>query len=113
MMNVDVVVRDLLDGTRVLQFTGEIDSFTSPGVKAVLWKHIDDRRFDLLLNLSGVRYIDSTGLGVFVGALRYARAHGGRIDIVCSDPQIKKLFGITGLSNVFRVFDTERLARSA
>ena len=43
-----------------------------------------------------MRYIDSTGLGVLIGGLKRVREHGGSVNLVCTNPQIRKIFDITG-----------------
>ncbi len=54
-----------------------------------------------------VEYIDSSGLGALVGGLKRSTEHGGRIVIVCDNPQIRKVFEITGLEKVFPLYDVE------
>ena len=61
-------------------------------------------------DLEKVRYIDSTGLGVLIGGLKRVREHGGTVNLVCTNPQIKKIFDITGLVKIFGIYDTETQA---
>ena len=63
-----------------------------------------------MINLEKVRYIDRTGLGVLIGALKKVREHNGRILLVCTNPQIKKIFNITGLVKIFEIFKNEEEA---
>jgi anti-sigma B factor antagonist len=95
---------------RIVDVVGEIDVYTSVLVKTALLEIIDDGHRTLLVNLGKVRHIDSTGLGVFVGALRRVRTNGGRLDLICADPLIRKLFDITGLAKAFTIFRDERTA---
>ncbi|MHB2017818.1 MAG: STAS domain-containing protein [Candidatus Xenobia bacterium] len=90
---------------------GEIDIATAPRFKAVLLELIARGHVNLVLNFNGVRYIDSTGLGVLLGALKRVREKEGRILLVCSSVRIQKLFAITGLSKVFDIFGTEEELR--
>jgi anti-sigma B factor antagonist len=55
------------------------------------------------VDLDGVDFIDSTGLGVLIGALKRVRTHDGDLALVCSEPRILKVFEITGLLTVFAV----------
>jgi anti-anti-sigma factor len=57
-----------------------------------------------------IEYIDSSGLGTLVGGLKRASEHNGRIGIVCTSPQIRKVFEITGLVRVFSLYETEEEA---
>jgi anti-sigma B factor antagonist len=50
--------------------------------------------------------LDSTGLGVLVGGLRRVRAHDGSLDLVCTQQRILKIFRITGLTEVFGIYET-------
>ena len=64
-----------------------------------------------MLDLLGVTFLDSTALGVLVGALKRCRELGGDLHVVVADPRIVKIFEITGLTNVFT--DHRFAARSA
>jgi anti-sigma B factor antagonist len=48
-------------------------------------------------DLNRVSFIDAAGLGTLAGAARRAAAHGGSLRVVCARPQIRRLFGVTGL----------------
>ena len=51
--------------------------------------------------MENVEFLDSTGVGVLVGALKKVRSAGGTLDIVCTQPRLLKIFDITGLDKVF------------
>ena len=76
-------------------------------------KLIDRGVYFLVINLEKVRYIDSTGLGVLIGGLKRVREHGGSVNLVCTNPQIKKIFDITGLVKIFGIFESEDAAMKA
>ena len=57
----------------------------------------------LLVDMSGLAYIDSTGLGVLVGALKQAREMGGDVRLRSLNPQAYNVFDITGLTRVFTI----------
>ncbi|MHB8153214.1 MAG: STAS domain-containing protein [Vulcanimicrobiaceae bacterium] len=97
----------------VIDVGGEIDVYTSPKVKDVVSGLIDKGTYQLVINLEQVRYIDSTGLGVLIGGLKRVREHGGTVNLVCTNPQIRKIFDITGLVKIFGIFDTEAAALKA
>jgi STAS domain len=59
-----------------------------------------------IVNMDQVEFLDSTGLGVLVGALKRVRAHDGSLDLVCTRERILKLFRITGLTKVFGIHQT-------
>ena len=94
----------------VVDLNGEIDVYTSPKVKETITNLIDSGHYALVINLENVRYIDSTGLGVLIGGLKRVREHSGAVNLVCTNPQIKKIFDITGLVKIFGIYDTEAQA---
>jgi anti-sigma B factor antagonist len=56
--------------------------------------------------LDKVGFLDSTGLGVLVGGLKRVRAHDGSLDLVCTQQRILKILKITGLTEVFGIYET-------
>jgi anti-sigma B factor antagonist len=59
---------------------------------------------NVIINMEGVGFIDRSGLGVLVSALRRARERDGVVRIVCTRDNILKIFRITGLDKVFPIF---------
>ena len=110
------------EGWRVLAVRGEIDAYTSPRLREELKRLIDDGARRLVVDLQGVEFMDSTGLGVLVSALKrlkeasmpagtpdgagsdpQASADDGRLSLVCTSPQILRVLAVTGLDKVFVV----------
>ncbi len=67
----------------------------------------------LVLNLSGVSYIDSGGLGTMVGVYSSARASGADIKLTGLGQRLRDVLAITKLATVFEVYDTEQQAIAA
>jgi anti-sigma B factor antagonist len=99
-----------VQGTPVLDLTGEVDSYNSPRLKERMVAIIEEGAHDLTVNLTGVDYIDSTGLGTLVAGLKRAKDLGGGIRIICPKTEIYKVFTITGLVRVFEMFEDEQKA---
>ena len=57
------------------------------------------------MHLDEVTFMDSTGLGVLVGAHKAQRARGGVFELVCSEPRLLRLLELTGLDRVFTIHD--------
>jgi len=57
----------------------------------------------VVVHLDGVTFLDSTGLGVLVGAHKAQRAAGGTLGIVCGEPRLLRIIGLTGLDRVLDV----------
>lgn len=103
-MDIKVHTHALDSKTQAVEVQGEIDVYTSPRVKETIHELIDAGHFNLVVNLDGVRYIDSTGLGVLIGALKKVNEKNGKIVLIITDPQINKIFNITGLVKIFPIF---------
>lgn len=94
----------------VVAVTGEIDVATAPQLRECLHRVIADGGSTIVLDILGVTFLDSTALGVLVGALKRCRELGGDLHVVVADPRIVKIFEITGLTNVFTITDTLQAA---
>lgn len=99
----------------VVHVAGEIDVYTAPVLRERLDGYISAGRHDLLVDLGGVTFMASTGLGVLVGRLKLVRAANGTLRLVCSSERILSVFSITGLDKVFQIFPSvdDALAASA
>lgn len=96
-----------VDGMPILDLTGEVDSYNAPKLREKMVSLIDAGSATLVINMAGVDYIDSTGLGTLVAGLKRASEKNGAIRIICPNEQIYKVFSITGLVKVFAIFDSE------
>ena len=85
---------------------GEIDVATAPGLRYHLDKGIDQDSGPVVVELTSVTFIDSTGLGVLVGAQKHCDEAGREMRIVVTDPRIRKVFTITGLRDHFEMHDS-------
>lgn len=91
------------NGWAVVSATGEIDMATAPRLRERLVGLMGDGHHQLVVDLDGVEFLDSTGLGVLVGALRRVRTHDGELALVCTQSRILKGFEITGLDKAFPI----------
>ena len=96
----------VVDGRTVVQVVGEIDVYTAPQLRERLDAEIDAGRYDVVVYLSGVTFMDSTGLGVLVGRLKQIRLNDGSMRLVCAHDRVLKVFVITGLDKVFAIYPT-------
>jgi anti-sigma B factor antagonist len=101
----ELEIRTQQDGsTCTLALEGEVDVYTAPRLKEELVTIIEGGCEHIIVDLEHVSFIDSSGLGVLVGALRRARERDGAVRIVCTRENILKIFRITGLDKVFPIF---------
>jgi anti-sigma B factor antagonist len=90
----------------VIAVAGEIDVATAPQLREYLHRVIARGDSTIVLDLLDVSFLDSTALGVLVGALKRCRELGGDLHVVVTDPRIMKIFEITGLTKVFPIADS-------
>ncbi len=93
-------------GASVVSAVGEVDVFSAPDLDAALEAALAGGSARLVVDLSGVSFLDSTGLGVLVKALKGARDAGGSLHLVVASDRIRKIFEITGLDASMSIFDT-------
>ena len=91
-------------GTHVMNVRGEIHLSTAPRFSQCLQAAIDGGNTSLVLDLSGVEFIDSTGLSVLLNGLRRITQAHGRMALVCANPTVLRLFQITSLDETFDIF---------
>jgi anti-sigma B factor antagonist len=80
---------------------GEIDIYTSPKIKEILFESLEEKNSNILIDGEKLDYIDSTGLGVLISILKKVRESENHIKIINLKSNIRKLFDITGLDKVF------------
>lgn len=101
------------NGYTVLAVKGEVDVYTAPRLRERLVELASEGKYKIVVNLEGVDFLDSTGLGVLVGGLKRLRSHEGDLTLVCTQNRILKVFEITGLTKVFAIFDSVEAATSS
>jgi anti-sigma B factor antagonist len=101
------------EGRHVVAVRGEIDLFTAPELKRTLADAIEDGATRVAVDLSETTFLDSTALGVLIGAVKRLRQRDGQLVIVNSDANIQKTFEITGLDQIFTIVETRDAAVSA
>ena len=104
-MDLSVTTREE-GGRTIVEVGGEIDVYSAPTLRDRLNALVADGHHDLIVDMQGVEFLDSTGLGVLVGGLKRVRTHNGSLQLVCSQERVLKVFRITGLTKVFAIHDT-------
>jgi anti-sigma B factor antagonist len=101
---VDVSVTSRQSGDRtVIEVKGEIDVYTAPVLREEISSLVDAEHTTIVVDLTQVSFMDSTGLGVLVGALKKVRTLGGDLALVINEEKILKVFRITALTQVFSI----------
>ncbi|GAC1651893.1 MAG: anti-sigma factor antagonist BldG [Vulcanimicrobiaceae bacterium] len=93
------------DGTALIfSLKGSLDLATSPTVRAALVEAAGEGKHEIIVDLTRVEFIDSTGLGALIGGHRRALENGGSVSLVTNEGPIERLLNITGLIRVFKVY---------
>ena len=89
--------------TTTIRIEGTLDAVTAPELRSVVDALVTEQRKNIVLELSSLRLIDSSGVGVIVSLLKRVRAHGGDVKIqgLCDQP--KAIFKILALDRVFPI----------
>jgi anti-sigma B factor antagonist len=100
--DIEVAVRHR-DGSTIVAARGEIDVATAPVLRTGLDQALARDIGAVVVDLTGVTFIDSTGLGVLIGARRRCAEAGRDLRVVVDEPRILKVFEITGLTELFAI----------
>lgn len=92
------------EGFRIVRPVGELDVYTLPLFRKVVLKLEGDRRHDLILDLTRMTFVDSSGLGSLIETYQKVKSKDGEIVFVLDNPRIIKVFKLVGLDKVFRIF---------
>ena len=90
----------------VVEVKGEVDLYTAPRLKERMADLTAQGRSQLAVDLEGVEFMDSTGLGVLIGGLKRCREAGGTLALLRPREPVRKVLTITGLDKVFPIHDT-------
>lgn len=89
------------NGWTVVTIHGELDVASAPTLRERLIGLVNEGSNYLVLDLEGLDFIDSTGLGSIISALKRARTNDGDLRLVCTQSRIRRLFEITALDKAF------------
>ena len=100
-------------GATVVEAGGEVELHNAPRLREELRRVCEADKPCCVIDMSKVSFIDSTGVGVLVGALKRAREHGGSLTIACPQPRVRRVFEITGLLGALPIYDSLEAAHGA
>lgn len=98
------VVHEAGSNCAVYRFVGELDALTAPHLRQVSAGMASSPR--VVIDLSGVAFIDSTGLNALVGGIRRIHERGGHVAVSSSSPQVLRLLTLTGFEKIVPVADS-------
>ncbi|MGE5701631.1 MAG: STAS domain-containing protein [Clostridia bacterium] len=105
----NLTIREERNGPQtMLYLQGEVDAFTAPRLSERLTPIVLNPEYSsVTVNLAEVSYMDSTGIGVFIGALKASKQSGCQLQITQIPPRIDRLFQITGLKQILSIVSPE------
>lgn len=104
-LDVELIEEDTI---KRLALSGEIDAYTAPKLKEALLPLTKQEHAEIIVDLENVKYMDSTGLGVFISALKSSKEHSSSFKLVNLQERVERLFRITSLDNIISIENTVR-----
>jgi len=92
---------------------GELDMKASPKLRRTIDHALENEISLLVVDLTDATFIDSTGIGALVAALKRLTTEGGSLEIACSEPNLLRIFELTGLDRLLSIHPSRREALGA
>jgi anti-sigma B factor antagonist len=99
------VVRNDNEAVSVLNIRGYLDAHTAPEFEDAINKLMDENRYKIVVDLTGLQYISSAGLGVFMGFIEEIRQHSGDIKLSSASPKVYKVFDLLGFPSLYEFYE--------
>ena len=100
------ITREHKDGVALIRVQGFLDAHTFEQLEEIIREVYDEGCFKLVVDLAKVDYISSAGAGVFIGAIGTAQENSGNIILMNPTPNVKEVFDLLGLSQLFQFAET-------
>lgn len=93
--------------TLIATLSGELDHHSAENIRSKIeLDYSRNNSKNLILDFSNVSFMDSSGIGMIIGRYKNVKIHGGEMYICAINPAVKKLFDISALDKIVKVFDT-------
>lgn len=103
----DLLIDIVQEGDKsIVNLSGEIDVYTAPKLREAILPLTEDENHVIEVFFDNVNYMDSTGLGVFIGALKSTKENNSKLKLVNLQERILRLFKITGLNEIIDINST-------
>lgn len=99
-IDIDVIIKE---SKTIVNLSGEIDVYTAPKLKEALLPLTKQENHVIEVYLEDVNYMDSTGLGVFIGVLKSTKENNSHLKLVNLQDRVQRLFKITGLNEIIDI----------
>ena len=102
-----------VSGVTLFDIIGEIDLYNAPDIKDLIKKNIEQQKYNIIINLEKVSYIDSSGIGALISSLSNLKKYQGALKIINVHGSVRKVFELTKLTNFFEIYESEQQALSS
>jgi len=93
-------------GWTVVDVIGDLDMASAPAMRQVILQVLSTGARLIAVDLTSADFVDSTGLGMLVAALKRVRTHDGELLVICPEPRLRRIFELTELVAVFGLRDS-------
>lgn len=107
-MNLSIDINEKENGV-IVKLKGEIDIYTAPKLRKSLIPLTEKSEDTVCVDLNGVTYLDSTGLGIFIYALKSATKHESDLKLIRVKDRVLRLFEVTGLKEIMTIKTVEEV----
>ena len=95
------------DSIIILDIQGEIDLYNAPEIKDTIQRLIEQQKYNIIINLEKVSYIDSSGIVALISSLSNLKKYQGGLKIINVYASVKKVFELTKLTSFFEIYESE------
>lgn len=96
-------------GNLLVKLRGELDHPAANSFRSKIQPLLEEGKIDnLVINMEGLNFIDSSGIGVILGRYNYLQKKGGKVKVCKLEPQVKKVFDATGLFSIIKEYPSEK-----
>ncbi|PLX89915.1 MAG: anti-anti-sigma factor [Desulfuromonas sp.] len=94
------------DIVKIIVDEERMDAHNSGALKEEMLRLFDNDKCNLVIDLSAVRFVDSSGLGALVSGFKNASSRDGSLKLCCLQPQVRSMFELTRLHRVFEIYSS-------
>jgi anti-sigma B factor antagonist len=108
--NFALEVETLTPELRLLAVSGELDLFAAPELKQTIADALEGETLDLIVDLTGTAFIDSSGLAALILAMKRARGRGGQLVVVDGRGSVSRTFQVAGVDQILTIVGSRQAA---
>jgi len=109
-MDMNVIAND---NVRIIRLSGRFDAFETPATNKWFETNVSATESRIVVDLSGVNFLDSAALASLVKGMKRCREHGGDLVLCNFQQSVRIIFELTGLNKAFKITDNEEAALKA